>query len=270
MMFGLMRVATPTYDRRVLVQGIALSAADFFKIDQVRLDAFPEKNVTTTELADRDGEYILDQKFGSKPVYVKGHFEAPQRWDYETGRDQLAYMLNKNRAVTIQIEQSGEQRKFDGLYENIRFDYKGFGFVMVEIDFRITSSFGETVTKDVPIDNVQFTEQFDTTFHVGGSTEALPLLTMGIDTIEPVGEPVTFTFVFNSNNVRSRIEVTRIWSPTDTITLDSKKKEVRVNGSMVEYSGLLPKFLANTQVTILDNATVRDCHVTIEYNKRWL
>lgn len=109
----------PTYDRKVLVQGLALTSASFFKIDQVRLDSFAEKNVTTTELADRDGEYVLGQKFGAKPVFLKGHFEAPQRWDYEKGRDQLAYLLNANRNVVIQVEQSGEQRRFEGLYENI-------------------------------------------------------------------------------------------------------------------------------------------------------
>ena len=268
--FGLLSTTTPNYERTVLVQGLALASASYFKVDQVRLDAFPDKNVSTTELAETDGEYVLGQKFGSKPVYLKGHFEAPQRWDYEKGRDELAYLLNVNRKVVIQTEQSGEQRRFDGLYENVRFDYKERGFVMVEIDFRITGAFGETVQVDKPIDNVGYTSQFDGTFNVGGSAETLPLLTLGVNSITPADEPVTMSFVFNSNNVRNRVEVKRIWEENDTLTMDSKKKEVRVNGEMVEYSGMLPRFLGNTQVTILDYGTARDCYVTIEYNKRWL
>lgn len=263
-------MADVTYDRRVLVQGLALSTASFFEIDQVRLDAFPDKSVTTTELADTDGEYVLGQKYGAKPVYVKGHFAAPQRWDYEKGRDELAYLLNVNRNVGIQVEQSGEQRRFQGLYENIRFDYKERGFVLVEIDFRITGSFGETVETSKPVNEQAFTEQFDTSFNVGGSAETRPIVTLGLNSISPTATPVTMTFIFNSSNVRSRVEVTRLWSDNDTIVLDSKKREVRVNGSMVEYSGMLPKLLSNTQVTILDDADTRDGYVTIEYNKRWL
>lgn len=260
----------PTYDRKVLVQGLALASASFFKVDQIRLDSFPEKNVTTTELANRDGEYVLGQKFGAKPVYLKGHFEAPQRWDYEQGRDQLAYLLNVNRNVVITVEQSGEMRRFEGLYENVRFDYKERGFVMVEIDFRITGSFGETVETTLAVEEDAFATAYDVWFNVGGSTEALPIVTVSLDSFDPYIEPKTMSFIFNSNNVRSRIDVLRIWGENDTIVLNSKTNEVKVNSEMVEYSGVLPKFLGSTQVSILDDAKERYGYVTIEYNKRWL
>ena len=201
---------------------------------------------------------------------MKGHFEAPQRWDYEVGRDKLAYLLNSHRAVTITVEQSGELRKFEGLYEAIRVDYKERGFVMVEIDFRITGAFGESVEVSKPYDMYEYTDLLDITFNVGGSVETPPLFTLSVDSVEPSQEPVKMSFIFNSNNRRSRIEVTRIWSQNDTMVIDAKKKEVRVNSSMVEYSGMMPLFLGNTQVTVLDEATSRHCYATIEYNRRWL
>lgn len=258
------------YDRKVYVNGLALGSADFFEVDQVRLDAMPQKNVSTTELADTSGEYLLGQKFTFKPVFLKGHFEAPQRWDYERGRDKLAYLLNSYKEVEIVVEQSGEMRRFKGLYENVRFEYKERGFVMVEIDFRITGAFGESVEKDKPLDDHHFTELYDGSFTVDGSIETPPVMNMSVENIQPDDTPVNMTIIFNSNEKRSRIDINRIWSANDNLVIDSAKKEVKVNNEIVEYSGMFPMLLGDIDFSVFSDSTQLSGYVTIEYNRRWL
>nr|DAP23487.1 MAG TPA: tail protein [Caudoviricetes sp.] len=261
---------TPTYDRKVLVDNVALNSASFFVVDQVRLDQIAEKEITTTKRANTHGEYTLGAAYGSKPVYLSGHFEAPQRWDYEVGRDQLMAMLNASRTAIITVEQSGELRRFEGMYERARFDYKERGFVMVDIEFKITSSYGESVATSKPVDGFVYTDVFDKRFFVDGSTNTSPIITCAFEAIQPVSKAIKIGFIIQSNGIRQRIDIERLWGQSDTLVIDAKRQEIRVNGAMVQYSGMLPTFFGDTQVMIVDESVSRRARITIEYNNRWL
>lgn len=260
----------PSYQREVTIDGQALRQLPWFDVDTIRLDEAPDRVIETTSLADTDGERIMSQQYGSKPVVLKGHFYAPNRWDYESGRDKLLMALNKYSAFKIVTEQSGEQRSFEGTYQNCQFEYKELGLCIVTINFQITGAFGISVDKDKPIDGVEITENVNRVITVGGSANALPIITMSLRTLSTYTEKVPFVFEFLSRNVLSRIEINRIWRQGDVLVINSENKTVRVNGEDVDYNGVLPEILGDTTVSIHDDANSRNYELTLEYNRRWL
>ena len=260
----------PSYQRDVTIDGQALRQMPWFEVDTIRLDETPDRVIEKTSLADTDGERIMSQQYGSKPVIMKGHFHAPNRWDYEQGRDKLLMTLNKYSAFEIVTEQSGEQRAFEGTYQNCQFEYKELGFCIVTINFQITGAFGKTVQADKPIDALEVTENLNRVLSVGGSANALPIITMNLRTLSTYSEKVPFVFEFLSRNVLSRIEIDRIWRQGDVLVINSVKKTVRVNGEDVDYTGVLPEILGETTMSVHDDALSRNYELTMEYNRRWL
>lgn len=260
----------PSYQRDVTIDGQALRQMPWFEVDTIRLDETPDRVIEKTQLVDTDGERIMSQQYGSKPVILKGHFLAPNRWDYEQGRDKLLMTLNKYNAFEIVTEQSGEQRSFEGTYQNCQFEYKGLGFCLVTINFQITGAFGKTVQKDKPIAGVEITENFNTVLNVGGSANALPIITMSLRSLSDYENKVPFVFEFLSRNVLSRIEIDRIWQQGDVLVINSVNKTVKVNGQDVDYIGILPEILGDTTMSIHDDANSRNYELSMEYNRRWL
>nr|DAV53534.1 MAG TPA: tail protein [Caudoviricetes sp.] len=276
----------PSYQRDVSIDGKALRQVPWFDVDTVRLDAPPSRTIEKTALADRGGERILSQQYGSKEVTLKGHFFAPTRWDYESGRDKLLSAMNRYKEFTIETEQSGDTRRFQGTYQNCRFDYKEAGLCLVEISFLITGAFGVSVKEDVPVDGAIVVDNFTCNFFVDGSVEAQPIITIAIADIQrrqsremadeklrtPVRDDksIPFTIETMSNNRLSRITVDHKFEAGDVLVVNSDDTSVKLNGSDVFYSGSLPEFLGDTTVTISDKAHARKYSVIISYNKRWL
>ncbi len=260
----------PEYQRDVTIDGQALRQMPWFEVDTIRLDEAPERIIEKTSLADTDGERIMSQQYGSKPVIMKGHFHAPNRWDYESGRDKLLMTLNKYNAFEIVTEQSGEQRSFEGTYKNCQFEYKELGFCIVTIQFQITGAFGKTVVKDKPIDALEVTENLNRVFTVGGSANALPIITLNLRSLSTYATKIPFVFEFLSRNVLSRIEINRIWQQGDVLVINSENKTVKVNGIDADYVGVLPEILGEVTMSIHDDAVSRNYVLTMEYNRRWL
>lgn len=258
----------PSYQREVIIDGIALRQVPWFEVDTVRLDAPPSRNIEKTSLADTNGEHIMSQQYGSKEVTLKGHFFAPARWDYESGRDELLAVMNKYTAFTIETEQSGDTRRFDGTYQNCKFDYKESGLCVVEISFLITGACGVSVTEDVPIDGETIMDSFSKTFFVHGSAEALPVITLTVNEI--VAKTFDIIFEVFSNGRLSRVNIRRYWRPGDVLVVNSTNRTVKRNGEDTFYSGSLPTFLGDTTLSVRDDVDSRKYTLTVTYNRRWL
>lgn len=258
----------PNYERKPLINGIDLESAAFFKVDQIRLDQPAEKEINTGTLANQHGEVLLSSKYGSKSVFLNGHFEAPNRWQYEEGRDILLSLLDSEQIVFMTVEQSGEMRTFEGAYKNITFDYKGNGLVLVQIEFQITGAFGVSVNSTYK--TVVFDEDSSWTIVSKGSIEALPKIRISFDEVLPLGEPSTLTLTTKYDSKINRMNITGAFKAGDTLIIDSIASKVTLNGSQIEYSGILPKFKGNTTLSLYDTAKSRVATVIIEFNERWL
>lgn len=258
------------YNRKAFIGGLNIDSVPYFEVDSIRPDAIPDRNVATAKIAEEDGEYFLDSKYGNRKIIVNAHFHAPERWDYEDARDRLLQMLHSDDEVALEFEQAGARRLYYGVYETIAFTYKERGFVLVVITYRATQPFGIEVTPTNPIAAVPYQGSLVRTFAVRGSVQAKPRIALSIERFEPANQPRTISVISQYGGLTRRMDIEQVFQGGSTLIIDVANNNVTLNGEKVTYSGQQPKLLGETTITIQDNATVSKMTADLSYNARYL
>lgn len=258
-------------NRTILIDNFDPNLIEGFEFDTVRPDAVPEKEINAVRLALADGKKFIGSNFIEKRIAIRGHFFAGERWKYEVARDQLLGLFDPNQIVTLAFEQSGEMRKYFGTYENVVFDYKDNGTCFVTITYLAVQPFGETIATDTFINETGIIGEITRMIDTGGNVQGLPKIVATINAIDSSAEErtlsITITYGGNSRNM----QITRVWSPGDSLTIDSKRQRVYVNGTQVAYNGRWLHLLkTNTFRFNIVDADSFDVSLNGTYNKRWL
>lgn len=241
-----------------------------FEIDQIRPDALPEKEINAIRLALADGERIVSQSFTHKKITVFGHFYAGTRMAYETARDALLMHFNSQTVQSLVFEQSGADRRYMATYETMTFDYKDNGTCFVVITYRCTEPFGEEVKSSTFFEDT-IDEEITLVKDSGGNIYGLPKITARIESIDSDEDERTFVFSLSHGTDTRRMAITRIWAENDTISINSKKQRVYVNGQQVAFEGQWPRLLGTNTLRInIPDASSFEAELLVSYNKRYL
>jgi hypothetical protein len=257
--------------RTAFIDGLNPNDIEGFEIDQIRPDELPSRIVNAVRLAQADGQKFINAGFIDKKIYTKGHFYAGTRVAYEIARDKLLGMFDPDALISMEFEQSGEMRRYYGTYENVIFDYKDNGTCIVNITYTSTDPFGYTIAETTFYQATGITDEITETIDSDGNVHTPTKIVCRVNDIDSDENERTFSFTM-SQGVRSyNIQVTRVWSENDTLTIDSVKQRVYVNGIQVEYTGRFPQvYKTNTFRFNIPDAATFDVDITVTYNKRWL
>lgn len=257
--------------RNIFIDGFDPDLIPGFEIDQIRPDAVPSKTINTVRLALADGERFIGSNYVNKNLTVKGHFYAGTREAYEIARDTLLGVFDPDSVISLVFEQSGENRRYYGVYENVVFDYKDNGTCFVTIQYRCTDPFGYTIAESVFFQQNNITEELNQTIESHGNVHGLLKVVATINDLDSDELDRTFSFTV-SQGVRSyNLQITRVWSYNDSLTIDAVKQRVYVNGRQVEFTGRWPQVLGtNTLRMNIPDAASFDVNLLATYNKRWL
>ena len=218
--------------RKLYIDNFDPDTISGFEVDQIRPDALPEKEINAIRLALADGERIVSQNFTVKKITVFGHFYAGTRLAYEAARDALLMHFNSQTAQSLVFEQSGADRRYMATYDNIQFDYKDNGTCFVVITYRCVDPFGEEVNSTTFFEDT-VDEETTMVIDSGGNIYGLPKTTVRIAEIDTDEEERTVVFTLSQGTDTRRMAITRIWAENDTVTINSKKQRVYVNGQQV-------------------------------------
>lgn len=258
-------------ERQFYIDGFDPNLIAGFEIDQIRPDELPSRALNLVRLALADGQKLLGANSVDKKIYVKGHFYAGTRTDYEIARDKLLGIFDPDSVISMELEQSGEMRRYYGTYENVVFDYKDNGTCFVTITYTATDPFGYTITASTFFQQNNITDEITATIESGGNVYGLPKIVTTINAIDSDELERTLTITVSQGARSYNMRITRVWSYNDSLTIDATKERVYVNGVKVDYVGRFPQlYKTNTfRFNFLDAATF-DVNLLATYNKRWL
>lgn len=105
----------------------------------------------------------------------------------------------------------------------------------------------------------------------GGNIYALPKIVVNVNDIDDDENERNLSLTIAQGVKSHNIQINRVWSLNDTLTIDTKKNRVYVNGVQVEFSGRWPQLLKTNTIRFnITDAVSFDVDMAITYNKRWL
>ena len=258
-------------ERELYIDGLNPNDIDGFEIDQIRPDEVPSRVINAVRLALADGQKLIGANSVDKKIYVKAHFYAGTRVAYEIARDKLLGLFDPDQLISMELEQSGEMRRYYGTYENVVFDYKDNGTCFVTITYTATDPFGYTIAERVFFQQNNVTDEVTATIDSFGNVYGLTKITALINSIDTDELERTLSFTISQGARSYNIQVPRVWSYNDSLTIDSVKERVYVNGVKVDYTGRFPKvYKTNTFRFNIPDAATFDVNLLATYNPRWL
>ena len=111
-----------------------------------------------------------------------------------------------------------------------------------------------------------FTTNLSTSYTFLGSFDPTPVWTITVNS----QTAMTALELLNSDT-GTEIMITRTFANGDVVVIDAKNKTVKVNGTEVDYTGIIPKWnvgLNNFQINI--TATAKNITARLSYFKRFI
>ena len=145
----------------------------------------------------------------------------------------------------------------------------GLGYAKFQMTI-VCQPFGRNLTPTNPISATGRTlsSYVDTFTIVGNAPTQLPTITITYTAVTTSG--ATAVLIGNGSSGQ-QISVNRTWATNDVLTVNVEKREVRVNGILIDYTGAFPELGKGTQsISYNDSLTARTFNVAVSYYARWI
>lgn len=242
--------------------------ADGATVTESDVYSAPPNDIQAVELAERDGALIVQQRYKAKRFTANGHIQKTTVSELESALDAFkAAMAVKNQA--FDIDYAGGVRRYAASAENIIITRSAPTSVGFSVEFLSPDGMGWDVesTELLAPSNVSASAQsFPVT--VGGSYQAEPLITVTLNSVTG-GTAKTIT-ITNGVSLRG-ISITRTWTTSDVLEIDSLTKSVYVNDVATDFLGQFPIWATGDgTIEYLDDFTTRSASISSSYTKRYL
>lgn len=224
----------------------------------------PDREININKLARRDLSIITSAEYSSKNLYVYADVCSGGRADTEDTVRQLKSLVQAINAQMI-VRQAGLEISYTSTLNE--FSINWFGTTAnVTMVFIASDPVGyeTSTTKLLDVNTTASTANF--TEVIGGSYIIQPTINVTLNTVTG-GTGGTLTI--RNAKTGQGISVTRDWIDDDILSINSATKDVSVNGTPVDFTGMFPIFSTGTQIVgYVDNFTTRDADITGTYVKR--
>jgi len=248
----------------VFVNGIDISQIDGVLITDRHIQAVPNIDVSSKELSRANGAKYVYKRYGARKFNILGHIIQPNRTLAETTRNTLIGTLLNADETKVITDMAGVQRQLTAVCDNPIINEFNGGYASFDLGFTAYDPFmyDQTITTGLTLSSMTSAYRIDQ-FPVNGTAPMSPKITITFTSL-------TSTGVQEVNALDATtglgITVSRIWSASDILVIDSKAGTVQVNGVDVEYFGTFPVFKPGVRrFQYSDTMTARNINLTLTY-----
>lgn len=251
--------------------GTDLSQLTGVMIDHINKDTWPSRVVQQAKLARFDGRSFVDATFDYREIIVTGRIIAADQPTFESNRSSfMQYLTPQNATLDLNIGTSIV--RFYATVTELMFSDTGGGYGAFTIKFGCSNPIG--------IDSNLLFGLVATTITAATSTQNLSTIGGNYFTnavvnvyINAVSGGSSKTVTITNPSTSKAIEITRTWAAGERLVIDGRDKTVKVNGTLVPYSGDFPTWEPGLGGTIKYTdtfTTSRNISLSMQYNKRYL
>jgi len=249
------------------VPGLTVLACDVYRP--------AHREVSLAKLARVDSRRINSTFFDSRTITIAVGIRATSRPLLESALDTLHQMLTaveSNLVVTqgITPAQAPTFRRYTATWVDSKVKVDGGSYYETDLVFECSDSFGYEVSPTTLVSASGITAATRTdNFTIRGSARwQVPIITITYAALTGgTGKNVT---IGNPSNGQ-QIVVNRTWSINDILVVNAFDKTVRVNGSLVAFSGAIPEWtIGSGSWSYTDDITSRTFTASLVYSPRFI
>ena len=229
---------------------------------------YPSRKVNNFNISQSNNSVTTSAFFEGRSVNIRGIIRVSGRELLDDSVSELRRILEPSNQV-LQMPISGNQRKFnDVTVSNVVISDVNGGMARIDIEFKTSDPFNYALstTESLNVSNLTTTpKQYQIAFD--GTTKQLPIIMCTFDSLTGTTvSAVTLTNMADS----SSISISRVWSASDILIVDSQTQTVTVNGTVVDFTGNFLSFYKGLNyIQYSDGLTARQVDINVTYTKRY-
>lgn len=232
--------------------------------------SIPEKIATLYQVASANKSAIPSVTYPSKSISVSGVIKGSSQSDLDSRLDTFkGYFRGKEK--NLDINHAGSTRRYIATVNTLSVPEQAGALLWAPftIEFICTDPFGRdiTATEIADVSN-HTTASYNMAPTIGGTAPSqLPIFTIAINSITGSGD---FISISNDDNDQSIVIFGQSIANGDVIIIDCEEREVTINGTEVDYSGIFLELdPGGRSLTLTDGFDTRDIDILAEYYKRY-
>lgn len=207
--------------------------------------------------------------YPSKLIVISGTITGSDIPNLDSRLDNFrAYFADTDS--NLDIDYNGSTRRYIATATKVTVDRPyGLQFAKFTVEFTCTQAFGQdtSTTNAVSATGRTSSSYTDGVTFNGNAPWQSPVLTYNYTTVTG---GTAKTVIIGNADTGQQIQVTRDWSSSDVLAIDTYNKTVKVNGVDVSYTGAFPEFQPGAgNITYADNFTTRNFAVSADYYARY-
>jgi len=251
--------------RQFDVDDYDISTITDFNIRRIDSVGFPSTDVKISPSLTDDGGLATSLYYRDKVITVSGEIAASSYEDMQTA---VREIMNRCQGVnkTLNFDVEGTRTVYTASMENVSMKESRGGFMEIKLMFVAHDPIGVSAGYNSTTDTGITAIDNDTAVTVAGSYHALPVITLTINSIT-VTNPATVTITSDNG----ALAISRDWAVNEVLIIDSESRTVKVDGTAVLYSGILPTLnVGSTDITYDDTFTARNIDILLKHKTRFL
>lgn len=258
------------------------TTANFAKFNDTNLDTVPGLTVLATnpyapprrklsiyEIARTDKSKTNSAFYVERNILVRVGISRTTRNFLEQSMDTLMNLLQGLEKELV-LPQSGTVRKYYATLSDINTRKDGGSYIELDLIFACSDRFGYETGYTTALDVTGSTSasRGDAIPFGGSAPWQVPVITIYYSALAG-GSAKTVTV---GNNITGmQVSITRTWTVGDRIEIDAFNRTVKVNGTVVAFTGAIPEWAPGLgNWTYTDNFTSRTMNAKITYYKRYV
>jgi len=230
----------------------------------------PPITIQDEKLAQADGSVIVKKQLAPKVFTCDGYMQMDTTANLDLLLDTFKRALNKQEQ-NFDIDYAGSTRRYTATPRNMIISReKGLNTCTWSVEFLCANPVGADISSSTLLSPTTISTSSSTAgITVNGSYKAEPKITITITAVTggTGGKTVTIS---NASTLRG-VAITRDWTAGDVLEIDSLKKTLFINNSVIDFTGQFPMWdPGNSGISYLDNFTTRTVSMTASYYVRYL
>ena len=254
-------------DTQIFFDGNDISAVAAANIIDHDFNQLPRRELKTYKLARANKSITTSAEYSEKEVSVSFHLRGCTRSDAELVLSNLKALL-RGVAKDMIVSQFGSDITYKGASLTST-EFRWFSNkIILTLVFQVANPVGFEDTL-YELLSLNVTSQTNTSaISVDGSFDALPIISL---TYNSVTGGTGQTVDIKNEETGQGMTISQDFATNDTLTIDSDRKVVTMNGAEIDFSGNFPVFQPGSGAFgYVDTFSDRDVDIVIEYRKRYV